>query len=445
MSIKTLRNSEYEKEMTVIRKYCITKSPGFAGVALLPNYFIIDPKDEAVGNEYGLTDGRSIYLGTKLFKESPKAQAFVIIHEVLHVALRHPQRGLALRQKRLLAGRTWSSAVYNWACDAIVNFSLGATSAWTNKPGVGLITFESLLPEDVLKNKPPHKWGVEELFKYLMDEVIQPAIDKAKADGLGPESFTAWGERLPGGGKRMLDIATPESGGVQPDSREEARNWNGRVTRAAAGDRPGGVMKEILFDVPQTKTPWRYILRQYVSEAVMPQTQVRPSRPSRQTLILDAVYKETKNTSFLPFSPGYRPLPGIRKMVVIVDTSGSITDELCEAFAAEISTIRKRVGCDLMLMTCDTEVHQRIDIKAHENLHNVIRKHGGFKGRGGTDFRTAVAEAENVSGAAVIVYLTDMQGPYPDKCRIPLVWASIMEKYTKPPCGKVVVLHAEGN
>jgi predicted metal-dependent peptidase len=428
--------SDFHKEMTNVRKYCITKSPGFAGVALLPQYHVVDPKDEQFGKEYGFTDGKSIYLGTRLFKESAKAQAFVLMHEVLHVALRHPQRGLALRKARVSRGLTWSSEVFNWAVDAIVNFSLDKTNSWTNKPDCGLVTFDKLLKADVLTAMPPHKWSAESLFKYLMDEVIQPQIDKGMKDA------TEWGKgNLPKDGQGMLDIEIPmEAGGVAEDTKEEARDWEGRVKRAAAGDRAGGVMKEILFDIPVTKTPWQHILRRFISDAVMPQTQIRPSRPSRQNIILEAFHQETNNTSLVPFSPAFRPKPGIRKIVVVVDTSGSIDDRMCEYFAGEIQSIRKRVGCDLTLITCDAEVHQTINIKAHESLHKVIKQAGGFKGRGGTDFVPGVTAAEKVTGAAVIVYLTDMCGPYPNRCRFPLLWASTNETYNKPPCGTVVVL-----
>lgn len=450
--VKTLsaKNKLYE-DLDRVRKYCITKSPGFAGIALLPQYYIIDPKDENNGKEFGFTDGKSIWLGTRLFRETPKAQAFVLIHEVLHVALRHPQRALALRNARLSRGLSWSNEAFNWAADAIIHFSMQGINNWVHKPDIGIITFDKILDQDTLKAKPPHRWTVETLTVHLLDNVIEPAITEGKA-----KDAADWGKQLPRQGKGMLDInpadgkpGSEDEGGNQsrepviPDTREEARNWDGRVKRAAAGDRPGGIMREILFDVPTTKTPWRHVLRRFISDAVMPQTEVRPVRPSRHTIILDAFYKATCSECISPFFPAYRPQPGIRKIVVVVDTSGSIDDKMCEYFAGEIQTIRKKVGCDLTLITCDTEVHQTINVKPHDNFKNIIKQHGGFQGRGGTDFTPGVQAAEKVAGAAVIVYLTDMMGPYPDKCRLPLLWASTSETYEKPPVGKVFVLKEE--
>jgi predicted metal-dependent peptidase len=444
MSVKTLNTShKLYADLDRVRKYCITKSPGFAGVALLPQYYIIDPKDKN-GKEFGFTDGKSIWLGPKLFKESPKAQAFVLIHEVLHVALRHPQRGHALRKARKAAGLPWSGEVFNWAADAIIHFSMQNLSTWLHKPDIGIITFDKLLGEDELKAKPPYKWNMESLFVHLMDNKIMPAIEKGEI-----ASIEQYGESLPRNGKGMLDIELPEKPGdsgkepIKPDTREETRDWENRVKRAAAGDRPGGVMKEILFDIPVTRTPWRHILRKFISDAVMPITHVQPYRPSRHSIILDSFYKDTCSDCPVPFFPAFRPKPGIRKIVVVIDTSGSIDDKLCEYFAGEIQTIRKKVGCELTLITCDTEVHQKINVRPFDNFHSIIKKEGGFKGRGGTDFVPGVEAAEKVQGAAVIIYLTDMMGPYPTKCRLPLLWASTSEQYQKPPVGKVFVLKQE--
>lgn len=443
MSVKVLKpDHKLYAELDRVRKYCITKSPGFAGVALLPQYYVVDPKDQN-GKEFGFTDGKAIWLGPRLFKESPKAQAFVLIHEVLHVALRHPQRGMALRKARMSAGLAWSGEVFNWAADAIIHFSMANLSSWTHKPDIGIITFDTLLDEVTLKDKPPHKWSVETLFVHLMDNVVMPAVAKGEAT-----SVDNYGEKnLPRNGKGMLDIELPEKPGnlsgkepIKPDTREETRNWNNRVKRAAAGDRPGGIMKEILFDIPITKTPWQHILRRFISDAVMPVTHVQPYRPSRHSIILDSFYKENCTDSPVPFFPAFRPKPGIRKIVVVVDTSGSIDDVMCEYFAGEIQTIRKKLGCELTLITCDTEVHQTISIRPFDNFNSIIKAQGGFKGRGGTDFVPGVEAAEKVPGAAVIIYLTDMMGPYPTKCKLPLLWASTSDEFQKPPVGKTFVL-----
>lgn len=436
MRVKIDKSKKYEAQIESIRKFCVTKSTGFAGVALLPSYYIIDPKDEEFGKEYAFTNGKAVYFGHRCFKEPPKSQAFVLIHEILHIALRHPQRGKALAKTRMQRGLPWSSLVWNWACDAIINFSMKKISGWTIEPSVGPIHFESLVDSNVLEKKPHHRWGAEELFRYLMDDVIMPKIESGEIG-----SAAEWGEQnLPKKGQGMIDIVDPMSDDVQPDTGADQRDWNSRVERAAAGDRPGGVMKEILFDLPIPTTPWEHILRRFVMQEVMPETMVTPVRPHRQMLGLEGYSQATGAIKHMPFIPGIRPKPGIRKIVVIADTSGSVSDYILERFGSEMQGMRKRVGCDLVLITADADVHQIIEVKPHENLKKVIDAAGGLKGRGGTDFRPGVEAAEQIPGCACIVYLTDMMGPYPESCRYPILWASTMETYETPPVGSVMVL-----
>ena len=448
MGIDTLPASDPRyAELANIRQYCVTKSPAFAGVALLPRYFIINPKDKTYGKEYGLTDGVSIYIGLPFFKESPKAQAFILMHEVLHVALRHPQRGKVLYDKRRREGKPWSAALYNYAVDAIVNFALRSSLRWTHTPNTGIVEFHNLLGAECLKDRPPHTWSAEVLFTYLIDKVI-PTMIAEGCEGLDKDDsggnvidIESWiSANVPKRAGKMRDIADPASEKIPEDSEIEQRNWERRAMRAAAGDTAGGVMRSILFDIKKTDTPWQHILRRFVSSAVMPVTEIKPSRPSKQNIILNAFVKSSNTDAKVPFLPTFQGKPGIRKIVVVADTSGSISDTMCTIFAREMQSLRNKVGCDITLITCDAAVHQIINIKAQDNLATILKNNAGLKGGGGTDFRPGVEAAENTKGAAVIVYLTDMQGPYPSTCRLPLLWASTSRVYKKPPCGVVTVL-----
>lgn len=73
-----------DKLNTIVR-YCITKSPGFASIALWIPYHIYSEDSDLIA----CTDGRSIRVGQRFFDYQPAQQAFIVIHEVMHVALRH--------------------------------------------------------------------------------------------------------------------------------------------------------------------------------------------------------------------------------------------------------------------------------------------------------------------------------------------------------------------
>ena len=82
------QNIERNKELSTLARYCVTKSPGFAAIALWVPYRATDASFVA------RTNGQKIETGAAFFeKYEPKEQAFILMHEVLHVALRHIPRG----------------------------------------------------------------------------------------------------------------------------------------------------------------------------------------------------------------------------------------------------------------------------------------------------------------------------------------------------------------
>lgn len=86
----------------------------------------------------------------------------------------------------------------------------------------------------------------------------------------------------------------------------------------------------------------------------------------------------------------------------------------------------------IYLMTCDTEIHQRWEIHPFDVLPKVL------EGRGGTDFREPLKEAESLPITS-LVYLTDLYGTFPDKEPFyPVIWIATTDE--KPPWGQVIRL-----
>ena len=110
-------------------------------------------------------------------------------------------------------------------------------------------------------------------------------------------------------------------------------------------------------------------------------------------------------------------------IVVCIDTSGSVDDQLLSRFLGEISALTQVGGLTTYLISCDAKVHQVI-----EPGEPIPDK---WLGGGGTDFRPAIEKAEMLSPDAV-VYLTDGEGTYPAKCDIPLLWAFSTRRAVSP-------------
>jgi hypothetical protein len=331
--------------------------------------------------------------------------------------------------------------MWNIAADCIVNLSTMSLS-WVEAPKCGIVKFETTMDEELLKLWPPHRWNLEKLYIQFMRQsegkggaakAVQQLLDKiakAMSDLRGENGAPMDPNALLG------DIAAA-MGDVRPDTDAEGRNWSSRMERAAAGDAPGGMLRKAMFDLPTTNTPWQTILRRWLTAHVLPTTEPHVFKPSRAMISQWAYGK--KRGHRVHFDPGIQPSKGIKKMAVCIDTSGSITDEILHNFCAEIQTIRGRVGADIVIIPCDAAVGTVIEVARHENLLQKVKAAGGgFGGGGGTDFRPAVELANKTPGVAVIVYLTDMMGPYPEQSKLPLVWAATHDPGSEPPCGRVI-------
>lgn len=418
--------AEAEKHLTLVRQYCVSKLPSLASLSTYIKHKVLPPDDQRF-HCVAFTDGSIIGYGNIFFEEQIKAQAAIVTHEILHVALRHPQRAFVLSKQHgyKYGGDNFDARVWNLAADCIVNLSVFSLR-WVEMPSCGCVAFHDLLDPGTLKQWPEHTWSVEKLYHKLMDTRDSDPV-------LG---FI--GRVASGSSSKLLDDVVLGSGSVVPDTPEEARNWGRRLERAAAGELSSGALRKVLFDNQKTDTPWQTILRRHVSHAVMPTTTVDLSRPSR------AVLSKTKAASIfnpswrIPYDPGKMPGMGIKRIVVCVDTSGSISDKVIAEFCCEINSIRQRTGAEVVVIFADAKVGSVAYVKQNDSLESAIAKAGGVTGGGGTCFIPAVEMANTIKDASVIVYLTDMMGNFPTSSRLPLIWAATHEPATQPPCGKVI-------
>lgn len=434
--------SEARAHLDKVRHYCITKSPGFASIAASVKHVVLTPASNHF-KHVAFTDGWKVWYGGGFFQEAVRAQSAIVIHEVLHVALRHPQRALKFYKNtgHPYGGKNFNPKVWNIAADCIVNLATFDLK-WVDAPKCGLVKFETVMSEEILKQWPPHRWNLEKLYIQLMRaseqgsgnkqeqlekliKKISDALADARGDGNSPDPDT------------LLGDISAAMGEVREDTDAESRNWSSRVERAAAGDHPDGMMRKALFDLPTTNTPWQTILRRWLTAHVLPTTEPHVFKPSR--LMLSQAAYGKKRGYRVHFDPGIQPAKGVKRIVVCIDTSGSIGDDVLNHFCAEIQTIRRKVGADVVLIACDAAVHKIMEVAKHENLYQKVKANGGgFGGGGGTDFRPAVEEANKVPGAAVCIYLTDMMGPFPEESKIPLIWAATMDCHQPPPVGRVI-------
>lgn len=388
------------------------------------------------------TDGNALYYGPRFEQLPLPEQTGWVAHEVLHIALRHPQRLLDLR---LLLGDV-DQDLFNVCADAIVNSTLSHLT-WLTLPSSAVL-LDRLL-DLVLGDKQGVEtallqWDVEKLYRAIDDRRVdgrggarrnqRGRGDGAGASGAGtgrPEAHqstdtiksTVAQEDGPRAARvRMMGLDTPADLIVAAERRrppesdaEDARTWAERLLRAHAGDGAHSMLRTLIADVPRTHTPWEQVLRVQLARSLAPKPGLSWSRPSRSYIANQGRAGPHRR---LPWTPGFSSLHPAPHLVVIVDVSGSIEAVLLQRFAREIEAISRRQEARLVLIVGDDQVRRVSEFTPGRSDLREIRCDGG----GGTDFTPLLREADK-HRPDVAVVLTDLDGPAHFRPRWPVIWA----------------------
>jgi predicted metal-dependent peptidase len=409
------------------------------------------------------TDGVTLYYGPAFSKLPIAEQTGALAHEVLHIALRHPQR---CRELRLLLGDV-DLQLFTICADAIVNSAL-AHLTWLRLDRFAVYLDRLLahalgIEEHVEKSLL--EWDVERLYRAIDDRMrkeegrtqkeeesehqgkgdaaeggqgqsARQALDAPRAaetatglrgtlDPAAPDHAQRQGARQDGprtararalGANVLRDLLDPPESDLTPEKEAEAALlWSERLLRGHAGDGAHSMLRTLLADLPRVRTPWEQILRSQLARALSTKPGLSWSRPARSYL---ANQGRSGPHHRLPWEPGrtsYRPTP---RLVVIVDVSGSIANELLSRFAREIEAITRRQEASLTLVIGDDRVRAVSVFEPGRSGLSEIE----FLGAGGTDFTPLLEEADRHRPDIGIV-LTDLEGPARFRPRWPVIWA----------------------
>jgi predicted metal-dependent peptidase len=261
--------------------------------------------------------------------------------------------------------------------------------------------------------------------------------DKGKDKGEGEEEGQGEGQ---GKGEGEAPNVQQEGQGGEPDydtddldgadgSLEET--WKGLLTQAAMvakskGSLPGG-MERLVDEATRPRVPWQQIIEMYINDVVRDDYDML--RQDRRFLMQGIYFPEMQSNAC--------------QVAVAVDTSGSIGQEELKKFVGEISGILRCRGVSKMrLIACDAAVTLDETILPTDPLPER------FGGGGGTDFRPVfklIQEQPEGLPPALIVYLTDMMGTFPERdIGIPTIWMAATssgvpdEQIPQPPFGITV-------
>jgi predicted metal-dependent peptidase len=376
-----MNSDEIIKKLTKARATLIIEQPFFGTLALRLKLI---KRDEDWWHSKGIqkptmaVDGRNIYYSERFVDETPLDELrSAVAHEVGHCIFEHMSR----RNGRDPMG-------WNVAGDFVINemlqnagFKLGKTWIQPNPAFKGLST-------DAVYN-------------------LLPKSDQGGGQGQGQGQ---------GAHDHCFD-GDPDGGGENGQSQDpqaEANDWKIATVQAASAAKAQGKLpadlERFIDEMVNPKVDWRARLWHLATERARDDfSWMRPNRRlAGQGIFLPGLYSETMGV-----------------MAVAIDTSGSIGQEMLNAFGAEIIAIRDHVRPkELIVIYCDAEVNH-VDRFTPEDVPE-FKMHGG----GGTDFRPPFAWLDEHGIEPVsFVYLTDMMGAFPSAPPpFPTIWCATTKR-----------------
>lgn len=294
------------------------------------------------------TDMRTIRYNPDFFATLTVGQImFVLAHEVMHIAFMHGLR----RLNRI-------HMLWNVAADFAINLIL-------KEAGFEMVA-------DICLDAQYAGMSAEAIYEKLLKE--------AKKIDCG-----ALGE----------DLAEPKGADTPDEAAETQRQIEQKVAQAASMARLAGKMagslERFINEVLNPAVPWQTLLRDYMTR-----------------ITFDNESWQRRNRRFqriyLPAKHNLR----MGEIVIIGDTSGSITEKELDQVAAEVQAISDSMNPErIRMLWADTEVKKEEVFEPGDPL--VF----GLVGRGGTDMRVPLDYAAQYE-PQVVVLITDGETPWPD-------------------------------
>ncbi len=393
------------------------------------------------------TDGETLHYNPALMDHFTLAEVKgILVHEVLHCALRHPFR-ITGKEHRL----------WNMACDYVVNLQVQDMGFELPKGFLLDATYRNMDAETVYghlqnrsggandpqadpsatqpKQDPNNSEGSQGSTQSKQDpnnsedskDSTQQKQDPNKSEG---SQGSTQPKQAPTKSEGPKGSIPPELMGqvVQPSEKKTdtlAQEWKMAVAIARQiakkqGHLPGGLDRAIQATKKSTMA-WREALRSFLHRAEP--NDFSFTRPDRR-FIHQGLYL-----------PGRDTQPTMGTLVLAVDTSGSITQDMLDSFASELTALVQEVQPEtLVILICDFQIQAILTPNPEDPIDLPLI------GGGGTSF-VEVFDWANTRQPDVLIYLTDLYGYFPEQApTYPVLWVVHDPTYPEPPFGEVIHL-----
>lgn len=352
-----------------------------------------------------------LYNGDFMDKLSIGEVVGVLLHEIFHCVFLHPSqvdRGFSKGKNPF---------VWNLALEQVVNsevLTVLANQTEFSLPG------EPVDPVEIVTGKAQKDGYVYSPDFKDMDEitVYEELMKHYKPEHeLNIKIYLAGSDSEKSKGVLTNDVF--ETKQTAQDTQEAIEKAIATLTKMAKakGSLPGN-LERLLKKLTQSRIPWKRILHSFVSQITQGYDEYSFTRPDTRHPLA--------NEMIIPATQGRVVDDG----VIVVDTSGSISEKQLAEFASGIAGALKELG-KLTVVTTDTKVYEKVRISSVKELLSKIK----FKGGGGTDFDEVFTQIKECN---FMVFFTDGDANYPKKPpKYPVLWV-LTKDGQQPPWGKVV-------
>jgi len=386
-----------------------------AGVLMLGETKIVDNIPTAC------TNGRDKLYNRDFMQQLSKAEATgVIMHEAVHILLRHIPRHLDLINE----DSQLANAAMDYADNDYIR-SLDGYGTW----------FE--LPKGHLWDAKFKNWTVRQIYNFLKSgrDASQPDQQPSQPQ---PTKTMDGKSGVSINGKTYVTETTDshDTTAVQGMSEEEKQQLEERIVKAIqeASILAGAAGKETPRALGEASAPernWREDLREFASACTRGTTEATFRRFNRHRLA-DDLYRPSR----------YNERVG--NIVIANDTSGSIGDEAMGVWMSALSDICEQCSPDsVRVLWWDSEVRGEQEFSgSYSNLREALKPAGG----GGTRV-SSVAKYINdqqIKADCVIVF-TDgyTESEINWDINIPTLWVVTERDGFSPPTGQVIKFRKE--
>lgn len=400
----------------------------YSGVMLMGNTEVTEGKFTAYTDGLNKRYARSF---VKDIKEEAKLRG-LILHENLHVALKHPVLGKSMFKE--------NPKMANMAADFVVNDIIKHIDGRTAN-GEKLVD----LPDGGLYHDMFHNWSMRQVFDYLKENCKSGGGNGKKGksgneDGDGGGGGGGEPDEGSSGGSLQVEIGNETFESETLDEHdfdekltpEQAKEMSEKIDRALReggmlAGRLGAKIPRVIGDLLQPKIDWKEVLRDFVTSATKGKDEFTWRRMNKRHLANDIYLPSIEDES-------------VGEIIVAIDTSGSIGSRELNEFASELASICETVSPErVRVLWWDTAVHgEQVFQDNYQSIASLLKPKGG----GGTRVSCVsewLKKNPKINAECVIVF-TDgyLESEIKWQINTPTLWLVTQNSAFRAPTGKQI-------